>query len=177
MRSALRDFHVTDKRTRYSNYVNTTKKKKVMFPTKGNGSGSSLVKELKGYDEEAIRSTQHWFKCQELLERDQPVCSSKWKKKQQKTMLNIYFNMVNAEFKPLIQTKQPELSPQWHVKITLIRFDPTEMPKRFWRENKNTVIVTATIANLPFLKKIFNSDHYACVVCTCVTQHPSCGSE
>lgn len=34
-------------------------KKKLMFHTKGNGSSSSLVKELKGYDEEAIRSTQY----------------------------------------------------------------------------------------------------------------------
>lgn len=51
-------------------------------------------------------------------------------------MLNIYFNVVIAEFVPLIQTKQPELSPhidshQWHVEITQTRFDPTEMPKRF----------------------------------------------
>lgn len=36
--------------------------------TKGNGSGSSLVKELKCYDEEGIRRTQHRLKSQELLE-------------------------------------------------------------------------------------------------------------
>lgn len=36
--------------------------------TEGNGSSSSLVKELKGYDEEGIRSAQHGFKGQELLE-------------------------------------------------------------------------------------------------------------
>lgn len=41
--------------------------------TEGNGSSSSLVKELKGYDEEGIRCAQHGFKRQELLEWDQPV--------------------------------------------------------------------------------------------------------
>lgn len=51
-------------------------KNNLMFLTKGNGSSSSLVKELKGYNEEAIRSTQHWFKCQELLEWDQSVSNS-----------------------------------------------------------------------------------------------------
>lgn len=103
------------------------------------------------------------------------------KKTTKKTMLNIYIITVIAEFMPLIQSKQPELSPhidshQWHVEITETWFDPTEiMPKRFWRENKNTVTVNATIAIKSSILKSFNSDHYAYVVCTCVTQHPPVG--
>lgn len=41
--------------------------------TKGNGSSSSLVKQLKRDDEERIGGAQHWFKGEELLEWDQPV--------------------------------------------------------------------------------------------------------
>lgn len=46
--------------------------------TKGNGSGSSLVKQLVGYYEESVRCTQHRLKRKKLLERDQPVVGDTW---------------------------------------------------------------------------------------------------
>lgn len=158
-------FLLTYKYTLGSNYVKTSKKKAVVkiknrqccIVTKGNGSSSSLVKELKGYDEEAIRCAQHRFKCQELLEWDQPVTErvfleeENWNK-QKKPMLNICFDKVLTESLPLIQTKQPGFSPhidshQWHGAITQIWFDPTDMmSKRFWREKKAAFVITAEFA-------------------------------
>lgn len=83
--------------------------------TEGNGSSSSLVKELKGYDEEGIRCAQHRFKRQELLEWDQPVIEGVFlveEETKKKALLKMYFYSILTELLPLVQTKLAGFFPQ-----------------------------------------------------------------